>query len=169
MGVNLHQNGDGSASFIDDLTGYALLQLGGPESGTVTAGTASSAPRYGGAQTLKLPIGGGTDTGGGILSWQNPYPYELLVNEIMLRVNTSAAAACTIAAGCTTTGTSLSNNLLDALDVHTATGLFDNYTDKGSNGKTRQVLPQGGFLTISTSAGASTGLAGAAFLSFIIP
>jgi len=61
----------------------------------------------------------------------------------------------------------LSNNLIDTLSV-AAVGIFDNVTDKGTNGKTRQRVAPGQVVTGSTASGASAGLVGNLYLDYVL-
>lgn len=108
-----------------------------------------------------IALAGGTDTGGGIGSWQNPFVETVDISITMVDVSTVATAACTVDIGTTaTSATTSSNNLLTGLDVNAATGAFDNITDKGASGKSRQQLAAGKWVTVSRASGASAGLVG---------
>ena len=115
----------------------------------------------------RVPLAGGVDTAGGIGGWTNPEPTPIYISRLEIDVQTVASAACTVDAG--TTPTSLvtsSNNLITGLDVNAAAGVFDNITDKGASGKSRQKVPVGGFVTFSRASGASAGLVGMAYIHY---
>ncbi len=59
-----------------------------------------------------------------------------------------------------------SDNLIDSLSVATA-GVFDNQTDKGSNGASRRRLGAGEWVTASVALGASEGLEGFAYIHYV--
>lgn len=110
---------------------------------------------------------GGTDTGGGIFSWTNPESSSIIISKFEVDVTTIATGACTLSVGATaSSGTTSSANLIDTLDVHTATGTFDNSTDKSTNGKSRQKLAAGKWVTGSTASGASAGLVGNLYIMY---
>lgn len=110
---------------------------------------------------------GAADTGGGVLAWQNPESTSIIIDRIMLNVTTKSSAACTLDVGTTaTSATTSSDNLLDGVDVGTAAGLFDNITDGGTNGKSRQLLASGKWVTASKASGAAAGLVGYAYISY---
>lgn len=114
----------------------------------------------------KIPLAA-VDTAGGILGWQNPEAGAIIIDRLVLDVTTAATGACTVAAGTTpTSATTSSNNLMDALDIHTAAGTFDNITDKGTAGKSRQKVATGKWLTVSQASGASAGLVGFAYIHY---
>ena len=149
MGVDLKQNADGSLSLHDEVAARAVLKLGGP------ATPDNSTPRFEGSQWLKLALKAGTDTGGGVLSWQNNLGHDIVIERAQLDITTIATAACSLDVGETATnGTTAATNLFSAQDVHSATGLFDS----GAKGV---IVPAGKWVTASThSGGASAGLAG---------
>lgn len=119
-------------------------------------------------KVVSVALVAGTDTGGGIVSWANPEATSILIDRIIIDVNTIATGANSISAGTTAvSGTTVSANLIDTLDVHSATGTFDNITDKGANGKSRQKLASGKWVTISTASGASAGLVGFAWIYYV--
>lgn len=118
---------------------------------------------------LRIPIIGGVNTGGGVLSWQNPETGPIVIERVVLDVTTVADGACTLDVGTTTvSGVTSSDNLIDGQDARSSIGLFDNITDKGSNGKARQKLATGKWLTITAASGDSTGLVGDLYLSYIL-
>jgi hypothetical protein len=109
------------------------------------------------------------DTEGGVFSWQNNEGASIIIQRIILDVTTKTAEACTIDVGTTdTSATTSSNNLIDGLDVHSATGVFDNITDKGVNGKSKQKLANSKWVTASKASGATAGLAGYAYIEYIV-
>lgn len=112
---------------------------------------------------------GVADTGGGVLSWANPEATAILVERIILDVTTVATAACTLDVGSTaTSATTLSDTLIDGLDVNAAIGVFDNLGNAGTNGKTRQKVAVGKWVTASKASGAAAGLAGFAYIHYVV-
>lgn len=109
---------------------------------------------------------GAADTGGGIGAWRNPEPVTIVIERVEANITTIATGACTMDAGTTaTSATTSSDNLIDGLDVHVA-GIYDNITEKGSNGKSRQTLAPGKWITFSTASGAAAGLVGTAYVHY---
>jgi hypothetical protein len=109
------------------------------------------------------------DTAGGVLSWVNPEDGDIIITRLLVNITTAASAACTLNFGTTSTSaTTASDNLIDGLDVNTATGLFDNITDKGDNGRSKQLLAKGKWLTGSKATGAAAGLAGYAYIEYVV-
>ncbi len=110
------------------------------------------------------------DAAAGIFSWQNPENAAIVVTRVIVDLTTKAAAACTVDIGTDGDGTGSSDTLLDGLDVNTATGVFDNIADKGTNGKEKQRLDAKGgttdYITASKASGASAGIVGNAYIFY---
>lgn len=109
------------------------------------------------------------DTAGGVISWANPEASAIIIERVVLDVTTAATAAATIDIGVTaTSATTSADNLIDGLDVNTAAGVFDNITDKGTNGKSRQRVAVGKWVTGSKATGATAGLVGYAYIHYVV-
>lgn len=161
MGTNLIQRPDGSVALVTDNGSKEVARFGGDGGSTATV--------WRSAKTVCVPFAGGTDTGGGILSWPNPEAGAIVITNLVLDVTTKATGACTASFGTTaSSATTSSANLIDSLDVGTAAGTFDSNTDKGTNGKTRQKLAAGGWVTGSRASGASAGLVGVAYITYTV-
>jgi hypothetical protein len=107
------------------------------------------------------------DTGGGVLAWQNPETSTIVIERVEIYTTTASTGAGTIDVGTTATSAATSSdNLIDGLDVNAAAGIFDNITDKGTNGKSRQTLASGKWVTASKATGAMAGLVGYAYLYY---
>lgn len=120
-------------------------------------------------RTVTVPVTGGTDTGGGLFAWTNPEAGSIIILRATLDVTTIATGACTASIGTTSTNaTTLSNNLITGLDVHAGTGTFDNIGSPGGSGKATQKLASGKWVTGSTASGASAGLVGNAYITYVL-
>lgn len=160
--VVFKQFGDGTATFENTADAVPDQIFGGPATPTVAS------PRYMGKRIAKVPLAAAVDTGGGVLSWANPHSYSVIVERVMLDITTVATGTCGLDVGYTaTSATTSANNLLTALDVNTATGVFDNITEKGASGKSRVKMASGKWITASKASGTSTGLAGYAYIEYI--
>ena len=121
-----------------------------------------------GVKVAKVALGH-ADTGGGIFAWANPEAGTILIPRVIINVTTIATSACSISVGTTaSSATTSSANLIDTLDVHSATGTFDNITDASTNGKARQRLAAGKWVTASVASGASAGLVGSLYIEYIV-
>lgn len=107
------------------------------------------------------------DTAGGLFSWQNPESGAIIIDRVELDVTTAAAGVATADIGTTaTSGTTSTDNLIDGLDVNTAAGVFDNLGNAGTNGKTRQKLAAGKWVTGSKATGTLAGIVGNAYIFY---
>ena len=157
--ADLVQYPDGSLALRNEVEGTDLGRWGGPKTPSQTV------PRYGGGKTVKIPLIA-TDGAAGIFTWTNTEPVAVLVRRVLVDVTTASSAACSISIGQAATPV-LSSNLIDTLSV-AAAGSFDNITDKGTNGKSRQRVAPGQVVTGSTSSGASAGLVGNLYLDYVL-
>ncbi|MCB9136501.1 MAG: hypothetical protein H6636_13835 [Anaerolineales bacterium] len=96
---------------------------------------------------------------GGVASVANPEGRKLVIDRVILHLETPAAVACTLDAGIAEDGETSSDNLLDGVDATQAMAL-DNITNKGANGATCFVWDVDEYLTISVATGTVTGLTG---------
>lgn len=109
------------------------------------------------------------DSGGGVFSWQNPEGVDIEIVSLDLDVTTKASGACTLDCGTTAvSGTTSSNNLMTGVDVGTAAGVFNNNEEKGASGKSKQRLSAGKWVTGSKASGASAGIVGYAYITYIV-
>lgn len=106
---------------------------------------------------------------GVVLAWQNPEQATILIQRAIVMSTTIATAAGTLKVGTTpTSATTASANLIDTLDLNAAVGTFDNITDKGTLGKSRQSLASGKWVTFSEASGDLTGLVGILYIEYIL-
>lgn len=157
--ADIVQYADGSLALRNEVEGIDLARWGGPKTPSQTM------PRYGGDKTVKIPLAA-NDAAAGIFTWTNNEPVAVIVTKAVVDVTTGSSGACSISIGQAATAV-LSNNLVDTLSV-AAAGSFDNITDKGTNGKTRQRVVPGQVVTGSTASGASAGLVGNVYLDYVL-
>jgi hypothetical protein len=157
--ADIVQYADGSLALRNEVEGIDLARWGGPKT------PSQNSPRYGGGKTVKIPLAA-NDAAAGIFTWTNNEPVAVIVTKAVVDVTTGSSGACSISIGQAATAV-LSNNLVDTLSVATA-GSFDNITDKGINGKTRQRVAPGQVVTGSTASGASSGLVGNVYLDYVL-
>jgi hypothetical protein len=157
--ADIVQYADGSLALRNEIEGTDLGRWGGPKTPSQTA------PRYGGGKTVKIPLIA-NDAAAGIFTWTNTEPVAVIVTKALVDVTTGSSAACSISVGQAATPV-LSSNLIDTLSVATV-GTFDNITDKGTNGKSRQRVAPGQVVTGSKASGASAGLVGNLYLDYVL-
>lgn len=165
---------------IDVVPNYSTPALGTVDLAGVTkiAGTTLTASgtelnhlRYADKLTKVVKVAlAALDTAGGVLAWQNSEEAaDIIVTRIILDVTTKSTAACTLDVGYTATSAATSaDNLLDGLDVGTAAILADNLGNAGTNGKTRQKVANGKWITASKASGAAAGLVGYAYIEYLV-
>jgi len=107
-----------------------------------------------------------SDAAAGVLSLLNPEGVDLIITRLVLDITTPSTGAGTLDAGVAATAVT-NDSLIDGLDVNAAAGVFDNYTDKGTNGKSRKLWLAGQYLTITKASGAMAGLVGNAYIQTI--
>lgn len=108
------------------------------------------------------------DTGGGVLAWQNPEAGSIIITGFTVDVTTASTGACTVDFGTTaTSATTTSDTLIDGVSV-AAIAVLSNIDDKGTNGKSRQKLATGKWITGSMASGAAAGLAGYAYIRYFV-
>lgn len=132
--------------------------------GTVIEGAAERIRRVGVALSASTGAGG-------VLAWQNPEDVAILVTRIVLDITTEATGAATADVGAAATAATSSDTLLDAVDIGTAAGVFDNIDDQGTNGQSVVRLDENGGTTDHITASASAdpaGLVGNAYIFYIL-
>lgn len=109
------------------------------------------------------------DTVGGVVKVKNPVGVDVIIPSggLLLNVTTPATAACTVDAGIDDGGDVSADNLIDGLDVNAAAGQFDNAANPGTNGGPTK-WAAGEYLVISKASGAAAGLAGYAYVRWIV-
>lgn len=101
-----------------------------------------------------------SDSAGGVFSLENTFGSDLVITRIILQVTTGASdSEARLDIGTASDATTSSNNLIDGLDVSDV-GIYDNISDKGSEGSSRLKFGNGAFLNASRSAGSLSGLVG---------
>ena len=110
-----------------------------------------------------VPLGA-VDTAGGVFAWKPGV--ACIIQRVFLDVTTKSTGACTLDVGVAANGTTSSATLIDGVDV-AAAGLFDNITDKGTDGKSRQRCSTTQYVTASKASGATAGLAGNAYIEYV--
>ena len=103
-------------------------------------------------------------TAGGVAAIANPFGAAAYITRIIVSVTTVATAAATIDAGVAADDETLSDDLIDGLDVNAATGLFDNIVNAGTNGKALQPWGASEYVTISEASGDVSDLEGYVYI-----
>lgn len=102
-----------------------------------------------------------------VASLANPWGVSVYITRAVLVVDTIAAAACTVDAGVAADATTSADNLFDGLDVHSATGYFDNLIDHGTNGLAGKVWTTTQYVNVTKASGNANSLVGRLFIEAI--
>ncbi len=106
-------------------------------------------------------------TGGAVLAFTPPEGLPILVTRVSLYVITKSTGAATLNIGVAADGVTSANNLITACDIGTNSAVpFDNITDVGASGKSRQLMTGTQKLTVTGTAD-STGFVGLLLIEFI--
>lgn len=179
LGINVVPNFNQPASSTVDIACAATVSGSMDVTGTLKVGgtavnaTATELNHLDNADRLRKVVKvalAAVDTGGGVFSWQNTEESSaIIILRVVLDVTTASSAACTVNVGTTaTSATTSSDNLIDGVDVNSAAGVFDNITEKGTNGKSRQKLADDAWVTASVASGASAGIVGSAYIEYMV-
>lgn len=114
--------------------------------------------------TLRVALAD-TTTAGGVAAVANPFGAKAFITAFIIDVTTVATASATVDVGVAANGTTSGDNLVDGLDVNTATGMFNNGDNPGTNGKVMQVWTSSQFVTISQATGDVSDLEGFAYIT----
>lgn len=153
---NISQYADGTTAFVNAKDSVKDLLIGG---GAAT----TTVPRYINERVAVLALGV-ADTAGGVFAWS---PGEVsIVTRVVLHVKTVASGAGTLDVGVAANATTSSDLLLDGVDVHSATGIFDNVLDGGTDGKSRQLVSATQYITGSKATGNMAALAGFVYIHY---
>lgn len=117
--------------------------------------------------TVKNLLGVTSTSGGGLLGFIPNEGNPVIYTYIALYVVTKSTGAATLNIGVGTNTTTSANNLITACDVGTNSAVpFDNITDIGASGKSRQLATGVQALTVTGTAD-TTGFVGILFAAFI--
>lgn len=153
----------GSASLLDAVADASTIEVDSTTGKLQIKGQGSSLT--GGVQRDRMSkyagiwIRGGlaaASGNGGVFNARNTYGSDLLITRVLVHITTAAEA--TIDIGTDDDGATSVSNLIDGATL-TATGVIDNITDDGSNGKSRQIWENNEYVT-ATASTTPTGLVG---------
>lgn len=111
-------------------------------------------------ETFRLPVTGLSGSANVFASAANPFGYPVIITRAIFYSTTIATAAATLDMGVAADATTGSDLLMDGLDVNSATGVFDNLTNPGTNGLRNGLWPTASFLNVKEASGNVNGLVG---------
>ncbi|HUX16041.1 MAG TPA: hypothetical protein VMW52_06180 [Phycisphaerae bacterium] len=163
----------GGAAFIVASGGELDIESGGALkiAGTAVTATAAELNQLDNAdklpKTVKVALAA-SDAAAGLFSWRNTEESaNVIVTDLYVNVTTKTTGACTMDCGWAATEI-LSDTLIDGKDINAATGLFSNIDDAGTNGKGHRLVLDDEYITGSVASGASAGLVGFAYITYIV-
>ena len=137
--LQLEPAGIGTTQWIDS--------SGNNLNGVVTGATAINVPYYQDGVKIVNGVLASGNADAWAFSWQNPEAVEIIVLRVLANVTTAGGTGSSVLdVGTAANATTASNNLIDGADLN-ADALYDNITDGGTNGKSRQRMDAKGGTT----------------------
>lgn len=128
---------------------------------TIHIGQAPShTPAPANGASIRIPLNIVTSTTSGVIGYaRNPERNPVIVNRTQIVIDgAGATAACTLDIGVATTNI-LNDTLIDGVSVNAPVGtVYDNISDVGTHGKSRQYLAAGSYITVAVASGDANGL-----------
>lgn len=93
-----------------------------------------------------------TTAAGGVVSILNPFGFDVFIIRSILDTSVVSTGVATIDLGVAANGTTSNDTLIDGKDLNAAIGVFDNITDKGTNGKPTKKWTSTQYVTGTASA-----------------
>lgn len=140
-----------------------LFQVGtlSAPGGTRVVGSATAAHK------VAMKALSGAAVHAGVVAWQNPESVAIIITRVLLDRTTKSTGASTMDIGTTaTSATTASDNLIDGVTSSATEGVEDNLNDAGTNGKSKQKLASGKWVTFKEASGDTTGLVANAYIYY---
>jgi hypothetical protein len=118
-------------------------------------------------QTLQVKLGATGAAAGDLAAVANPTGTKCVVVGVVVDLTTIATGAATVDIGVAANATTSADNLIDGLDTHSATGIFTNGVNPGSNGKLFKPWAASEYVTASEASGDTTGQVGKITILYI--
>jgi hypothetical protein len=100
----------------------------------------------------RLAVTGGASSTGIFAYSGNPWGVDVIITKAVLRITTQSGAASTLDIGVGATAATANDTLFDGLSG-AAAGLFDNVTNKGTNGLPQLLWADDAFLVVEEKTG----------------
>lgn len=111
-----------------------------------------------------LDIAGAAGSTGVFASKANPFGRSVIITRAVLYVTTKSTGASTMDMGVGATAATASDLLIDGVNTGAAAGVFDNITNKGTNGLSTNLWPSSSFVTVKEDTGDVSGLVARLYL-----
>lgn len=125
-------------------------------------GTDSASRVWRGQNVSRVPLVA-SDAAGGVFAWANPAGASIIVTNVVVNVTTASSGACTLDVGIAADAVTSNDTFIDGVSV-AATGAKDVIKDAGTNGVACQQVTSSQYITASKATGATSGLAGFAYI-----
>lgn len=96
----------------------------------------------------------------------NPWGVSVIIKKAILYITTNSTGASTVDIGVGASASTADDTLMDGLSAATA-GLFDNVTNKGTNGLPQKLWTSSQFVTVKEASGDVDGLVASLYLEVI--
>lgn len=105
-------------------------------------------------------------------AWENPEASKIIVTRVLINITTAGGTGSSVLdVGVVADAASTADTLIDGLNLN-ATGIFDNITDTGEHGKSRQVVDKNGgandYITGKILAQNATALVGKYYIFYTV-
>ena len=111
-------------------------------------------------QALQVPLADTGAAAGDLAAIENPTGTAVVIVEAFVNLTTIATAAATVDIGVAANATTLSDDLIDGIDVNGALDVFSVGKNGGTNGRQGQRWDATEYVTASEASGDTTGLVG---------
>lgn len=118
--------------------------------------------------TYELAITGASGSSGVFASLANPFGYDVIITDAVLRITTQSSGASTLDIGVGANATTSNDGLFDGLSG-AAAGLFSNAlaANAGTNGRPAQLWTSSTFLNVAEASGNVDALVGVLYVTAI--
>jgi hypothetical protein len=141
-----------------------LIAEGKVQAGSLQVGSEEPTTKI--IKVAKKPLTGAA-LHAGVQAWQNPETVAIVIERVLLDRTTKSTGASTMDIGTTaTSATTASDSLIDGVNSGAAEAIEDNLSDAGTNGKARQKLAAGKWVTFKEASGDATGLVANAYIHY---
>lgn len=111
-------------------------------------------------QSVQVPLADTGAAAGDLAAVENPTGTACVIVEAFVNLTTVATVAATVDVGVAADAATLSDTLLDGIDVNSATGVFTVGVNGGTNGKQGRPWAATQYVTASEASGNTEGLEG---------
>ena len=164
MGVDLRQNADASASWLNELDNKEVARYGGPRTADATA----TSPTYRAKKVMIVPLTAKVTAGSAVFSVQNlePGTASWYVESVLLDITTGSTASATVKCDTGALATSSGSQVIAALDLSSAS-LYASWKD-GAGTRTVVKVSNGNYLNLIQTSGDSTALVGFGIIGYYV-